>query len=983
MEWMHGGGRDPHGRGLDEEIRIGKEDWLERQKGVPQRVGFKHGGSWADWQTNHSDQMTFEEYLRMDMDKPVHPIDKSTGGSVSQLVQPGPGRQGYKGEGSGSGQPGKIRVPLNEEELKVARTVYGVETEKELQKLFPDTFKDIKSNIRRKRLTLKSKPHTGFGTGTGLTAMDNPKYYDIVTAELNKIKKQRHKVEFFDWKEGDEWYKGLKTRLKGMNREHMNKLLNKVVAEEFPLAYAGKEGRAAYKRKTIVDSFLAHLEMVGEFDGNEKGAKILQQFQSGHPDHKFEEINKAFRKWVDGEFEVRGVDRSKLNKGQLEEIKNWKPRNTQARSLIRENQLKYLHGLNNTRPGMKLDDIHKMFKNKFPDAPPNAFWHRIDQLTQLKRTGEVVSGLNTTKSYNWNVVDPDGRSAWMKEGFGRQFQGNYSKLINEADRLRGLGGIQNLQDAVRLEKAADKFFGPKGIFTIAGGQGEHPLSRLLGGVDQQLKINSLVSGDLNQFKRLNFDEPVMKLMNDYAKTKPDSPERLKIIEEIEGRKKLMNILTEGKTEKGIVDSVKFNYGDKKIGPSTSVMPIDKLDELGKFNVEDFVKRGQSYSSEFIKKGVKVGKLLTDVGTIKTEALDFGQIKKLLTKLGCGMYAGGRVGLAVGSGKCITRAVAKLKSGDLSVAEKKIVDALGDGLGKGGGMPKKGWTMKSLVKGEGYFALADFANNLTKGQDLDKSFSNAVKTATFGLLDLKGTERDLMKYAKERGIDPKDMKEWMEYAKTYGKYVEGHEDLAEREKIVEAYGGEEEYWKNFQPNTILNPSADFSDPSLWDAEHRIKKAEEQIKEQQKAESIQSGKGYEDLNEMIEGVVANEWNKTAGTPLDRGYRKMLGMKGDEGLVWGPIGNLFREGAEKLGFEEHKALKSFKPQKVMNYHPAYGYKEDIKEVMREGDSPMEDMLMFMEKYYPRSGLVEEAYRDKLGTYDYDKNLYAGGGIAGLLKK
>ena len=32
MEWMHGGGRDPNGRGLDDEIRIGKEDWMERQR---------------------------------------------------------------------------------------------------------------------------------------------------------------------------------------------------------------------------------------------------------------------------------------------------------------------------------------------------------------------------------------------------------------------------------------------------------------------------------------------------------------------------------------------------------------------------------------------------------------------------------------------------------------------------------------------------------------------------------------------------------------------------------------------------------------------------------------------------------------------------------------------------------------------------------------------------------------------------------------
>ena len=59
MEWMHGGGRDPNGRSLDEEIKIGKEDWLERQR-VAQggRIGLQSG----------------------------------------QLVQPGPGRQGYAGE---------------------------------------------------------------------------------------------------------------------------------------------------------------------------------------------------------------------------------------------------------------------------------------------------------------------------------------------------------------------------------------------------------------------------------------------------------------------------------------------------------------------------------------------------------------------------------------------------------------------------------------------------------------------------------------------------------------------------------------------------------------------------------------------------------------------------------------------------------------------------------------------------------------------
>ena len=64
-----------------------------------------------------------------------------------------------------------------------------------------------------------------------------------------------------------------------MNDDHLSLLLKKVAAEEFPLAYVGKEGRQVFKRDTVVKSFLAHLENVGEFDGNEKTAKILKQFK--------------------------------------------------------------------------------------------------------------------------------------------------------------------------------------------------------------------------------------------------------------------------------------------------------------------------------------------------------------------------------------------------------------------------------------------------------------------------------------------------------------------------------------------------------------------------------------------------------------------------------------------------------------------------------------------------------------------------------
>ena len=58
-----------------------------------------------------------------------------------------------------------------------------------------------------------------------------------------------------------------------------------------------------------------------------------------------------------------------------------------------------------------------------------------------------------------------------------------------------------------------------------------------------------------------------------------------------------------------------------------------------------------------------------------------EVTRKFKKLGCGMYAGGRVGFAVGSGTCINRAMAKLKSGNLTTVEKKLVDRKGMMLGK--------------------------------------------------------------------------------------------------------------------------------------------------------------------------------------------------------------------------------------------------------------------------------------------------------------
>ena len=48
------------------------------------RIGLKYGGTWADWKTNFEDQMTFEEYLQMDLEnKKPHFLDrKADGGRI-------------------------------------------------------------------------------------------------------------------------------------------------------------------------------------------------------------------------------------------------------------------------------------------------------------------------------------------------------------------------------------------------------------------------------------------------------------------------------------------------------------------------------------------------------------------------------------------------------------------------------------------------------------------------------------------------------------------------------------------------------------------------------------------------------------------------------------------------------------------------------------------------------------------------------------
>ena len=140
MEWMHGGGRDPNGRSLDDEIRIGKEDWMERQRVAQQPV---EQAPWDKpeipwWEEKH---------------EPA-PWDAKEGGPA-QLVQPGPGRQGY------NGKEDFIRNPEGKNQWTEL-----MRTDAEIQKILNNpkyegwTKKDFRGETKKNKIKILAKTET-------------------------------------------------------------------------------------------------------------------------------------------------------------------------------------------------------------------------------------------------------------------------------------------------------------------------------------------------------------------------------------------------------------------------------------------------------------------------------------------------------------------------------------------------------------------------------------------------------------------------------------------------------------------------------------------------------------------------------------------------------------------------------------------------------------------------------------------------------
>ena len=461
---------------------------------------------------------------------------------------------------------------------------------------------------------------TGGGPGTGSAVEANVNVKKVKSA-LNNIKKQINNKSYFEWSEKSDWYKKLQKDLGGkaeglgMNREYTNKLINKVVNENFPGSYHGKNAIKNLRQDMVVNGFVEYLKDNKEFDGGEKFLKSLEKFE-GVGDHKYQNINTAWKDWIAGDFEVEGVDRTQLQKElkargiDYSKIDDWSANASQKRGLKKKAAIEFLDNQNNKFPNRSFEEIQKLYKGKFPDRN---IYMDVNTLTDIKRTGIYKSGDSTTSNYK--SVKKGNRANWLKESYGKQFQGNYSKLIKAADQLEAAGEFKK---AKRISDAADKFFGPNGIITKAKGEGEHALARTfdLLNPDRQLAINSLVSGNLNQFKKNFFDVPVKRFFDEYNNPETTAARRKELKTLIEGRKSTLNSLTGGQ-KKGIVagDIVKFEYGVDKITPSSSVEAIDTLFKEGKFNIDDYIAKGTAYGDAFKVAGEEAN-IFTKTGDIK-------------------------------------------------------------------------------------------------------------------------------------------------------------------------------------------------------------------------------------------------------------------------------------------------------------------------------------------------------------------------------
>ena len=269
-------------------------------------------------------------------------------------------------------------------------------------------------------------------------------------------------------------------------------------------------------------------------------------------------------------------------------------------------------------------------------------------------------------------------------------------------------------------------------------------------------------------------------------------------------------------------------------------------------------------------------------------------------------------------------------------------------------------MRTFLKGEGWFAAADFLNNLSKGQSLTKAFNKATEAALWGMKDLDADETALIKHATEQGASEEEigaLRNYLNYMKKYKTYETANKMLHyAKENLGQGTGSPEDIGTTWEDVTSARENLKLREKEMSDLQATYEEGFEGTPDMQLGSNM--------LDKYMKTLAAEEWNKTAGTWMDRGARPNQG----EGLIWVGVGALTRDiGALATG------------QMPTNFY-------DWLMPTQNPFSKKGDQIRLMERpavgtNYPEYDLAREDMK-----YDFDYALpenYAKGGIVSLLKK
>jgi hypothetical protein len=524
--------------------------------------------------------------------------------SKGQLVQPGPGRQGYKGSKSNKAR-----------DLRSQRYIGQVTTQDE--KFIKKAEQILKKNVETKNgvkvFRLEKEPKKGIG---------------LVDVVMKEGKLQNYgKVSF---------------------------LINDIAEKN------GWLTPKDYRRYLVVDSFMKDYGLNDQFTGEGKFNKRLKEFWNPKLPDRYKGINKTFKEWAQGDFEVPGFDRSKFNSLLKKNLENWKPVRVNEKAAQTAKELKWLHEINTKHPDWTAKRVQNAFNNKFKNLE---YWTDTNfDNRALHLYGILVHGENRTgRATDLSKGD---RAPWLKKTLSKNMGGNYQRFLVEADRYEAKG---NVQMAKKLRKAAKDLFGSTGELRKAGGHAEHPWFWNYGGVKGMFQIDSLVQGDLNNFKFNNFEGPIQDLIDKYESAgdslKPG--QKKAILAEIDLRRNFLNTMTDigdgGMARHVTFDSTSAPGKIKVINKTPDIYGVHKA---GKLDPLELKTRGGWYRDALIKNLTdRDVNILKKDETIKIAKIGATRMNEIFQKAGIGGHCkayGGRVGFAeagaVNMSKCMTQAI---------------------------------------------------------------------------------------------------------------------------------------------------------------------------------------------------------------------------------------------------------------------------------------------------------------------------------------